>query len=209
MVRLALVGRAHRAVHILPSAARTRPLLSHRRRRLVARYQVLGVRVRQQSACVRPPLTRADGAAGTRALENALHRIRAAYACMQAQRGRDDRPRAFGVREGDGRVDWHALSPGHERRCLHAHLVCEQLPTPTLALPRPSCAQLRCCAQPGGHPLSRMHARRIRATLGARSPRFLRSLAYDHNDARTCAASRSLLHRIPGVDRRVAEPHGR
>jgi hypothetical protein len=151
----------------------------------------------------------ADVAAGTRALENALHRIRAAYACMQAQRGRDDRPRAFGVREGDGRVDWHALSPGHERRCLHAHLVCEQLPTPTLALPRPSCAQLRCWAQPGGHPLSRMHARRIRATLGARSPRFLRSLAYDHNDACTCAASRSLLHRIPGVDRRVAEPHGR
>ena len=38
----------------VPPPARTRPVLHRRRRRLVARYQVLGVRVREQPARVLP-----------------------------------------------------------------------------------------------------------------------------------------------------------
>ena len=49
------VGGARLQIHRVPPPARTRPVLHRRRRRLVARYQVLGVRVRKQPARVRPP----------------------------------------------------------------------------------------------------------------------------------------------------------
>ena len=49
------VGGARLQVHRVPPPARTRPVLHRRRRRLVARYQVLGVRVREQPARVRLP----------------------------------------------------------------------------------------------------------------------------------------------------------
>jgi hypothetical protein len=48
------VGRARRQIRRVPPPARTRPVLHRCRRRLVARYSLLGVRVRQQPARVRP-----------------------------------------------------------------------------------------------------------------------------------------------------------
>ncbi len=49
------VGGARLLIHRVPPPARPRPVLHRRRRRLVARYPVLGVRVREQPACVRLP----------------------------------------------------------------------------------------------------------------------------------------------------------
>jgi hypothetical protein len=49
------VGGARLQVHRVPPPARPRPVLHRRRRRLVARYPLLGVRVRQQPARVRLP----------------------------------------------------------------------------------------------------------------------------------------------------------
>ncbi len=49
------VGGARLPIHRVPPPARTRSVLHRRRRRLVARYPILGVRVREQPARVRLP----------------------------------------------------------------------------------------------------------------------------------------------------------
>jgi hypothetical protein len=49
------VGGTRLQIHRVPPPARPRPILHRRRRRLVARYQVLGVRVCEQPARVRLP----------------------------------------------------------------------------------------------------------------------------------------------------------
>ncbi len=55
VLRSKQVGGARLQVHRVPPPARPRPVLHRRRRRLVARYPILGVRVREQPARVRPP----------------------------------------------------------------------------------------------------------------------------------------------------------